>query len=80
MILTRCLTVYEFESYLLYFLSKIVLIAINGEASASMTSKGYQALSQVAAEDITSLNYRGSFALIGFTGNEKPSFVKQVCH
>ena len=80
MVLTRCLTVYEFESYLLYFLSKIVLIAVHGEASASMTNEGYQSLSQVAAEYITSLNYRDSFALIGFTENEKPSFVKQVCH
>ena len=57
-----------------------MLVAINDEASKKMTPEGYQALSQVAAEDITSVGYRSSFALIGFTENKKPSFVKQVCH
>ena len=57
-----------------------MLVAIADEGSNRLTNKGYQALSQVAAEDITSLNFRDSFALIGFTGKEKPSFVKQVCH
>ena len=63
----------------MYVFSKIVLVAIEDEGSDSMTNEGYQALSQVAAEDITSLGYRDSFALIGFTGKEKPTFVKQVC-
>ena len=57
-----------------------MLVAIADEGSNSMTNKGYQALSKVAAEDITSLDFRDSFALIGYTGTEKPSFVKQVCH
>ena len=43
-----------------------------------MTLEGYNALSQVTAEDITTIEFRESFALIGFTGEEKPYFVKQV--
>ena len=57
-----------------------MLIAVRDEGSVKMTREGYQALSLVAAEDITSLDVRDSFALIGYTGKEKPSFVKQVCH
>ena len=53
-------------------------MAINDEGSRNMTLEGYNALSQVAAEHITSVEYRESFALIGFTGEEKPYFVKQV--
>ena len=59
--------------------SKVVLVAINDEGSYSMKPVGYKALSQVAAENVASIKYRESFALIGFTGKEKPFFVKQVC-
>ena len=44
-----------------------------------MTQEGYEAISKVAAENITLLNRRDSFALIGFTEEDKPHFVKQVC-
>ena len=44
-----------------------------------MTPDGYKALSKLSAQNITSINRRDSFALIGFTEEDKPSYVKQVC-
>lgn len=43
-----------------------------------MTSNGYKALLTVGAKTTMKKDYRGSFALIGFSGNPKPGFVKQV--
>ena len=66
------------QHFITNIFSKIVLVAVRDEASAKMTSDGYNALSKLAAQSITSINHRGSFALIGFTDEEKPRFVKQV--
>ena len=44
-----------------------------------MTSEAYAALSKSVGTQITAIDYRGSFAMIGFSKPNKPSFVKQVC-
>ena len=61
------------------FFSKIILVAISDEGSRNMTTEAYDALSQIAATDIGSVDFRGSLALIGFSEQTKPSFVKHVC-
>ena len=43
-----------------------------------MTPETYKALSKLAGETVSDINHRGSFAMIGFSGDDKPSFVKQV--
>ena len=49
------------------------------EGSKMMTQDAYNALSDVAGENIATIGYRSSFAMIGFSEKQKPSFVKQVC-
>ena len=58
--------------------SKIVLVAIQDEGKRSMTSGAYKALLVIGAKEPMKKDYRGSFALIGFTGHGKPGFIKQV--
>ena len=43
-----------------------------------MTPQGYQTLLKIGAVEPMYQDVRGSFALIGFSGPGKPSFVKQV--
>lgn len=43
-----------------------------------MTSEAYAALSKSVGTQITTIDFRGSFAMIGFSEAKKPSFVKQV--
>lgn len=43
-----------------------------------MTAAAYAALRQIGARNPFYGDYRGSFAMIGYTGPGKPSFVKQV--
>ena len=49
------------------------------EGSEMMTRDAYNALSEVAGEKIATLGFRSSFAMIGFSDKQKPSFVKHVC-
>ena len=58
--------------------SKIVLAAIQDEGQRSMTSDAYKALLAIGAKEPMKRDYRGSFALIGFSRNMKPGFVQQV--
>ena len=44
-----------------------------------MTPEAYAALSTFVGAQITTIDFRGSFAMIGFSEAKKPSFVKQVC-
>ena len=60
--------------------SKIVLAAIQDEGQRSMTPAGYKALLTLGAKGPMKKDYRGSFALIGFSGNPKPGFIRQVSH
>ena len=55
-----------------------MLAAIQDEGRKSMTSEAYKALLTIGAKEPMKRDYRGSFALIGFSGNIKPGFVKQV--
>ena len=63
---------------MIFRFSKIVLVAIQDEGRRSMTSDAYKALLTIGAKKPMKNDYRGSFALIGFSGNLKPGFIKQV--
>lgn len=54
-----------------------MLIAIQDEASARITSSLQSALLRVGAKMPVNPGYRGSFALIGYTGPERPSWIAQ---
>lgn len=43
-----------------------------------MTGAAYNALRRIGARNPFNADLRGSFALIGYTGPGRPSFVKQV--
>lgn len=58
--------------------SLIVLVAIQNEGQRRMTSAAYSALRRLGARNPLNAAYRGSFALIGYTGPGRPSFVRQV--
>ena len=58
--------------------SKIVLVAIQDEAQRKMYSPAYAALRRIGARSPMNAGYRASFALIGYTGPGRPSFIKQV--
>lgn len=60
------------------FCSKIVLVAIQDEGKKYMTGAAYNALRKIGAKDPFRADYRGSFALLGFTGPGKPAFIQQV--
>ena len=60
------------------FFSKIVLVAIQDEGSSKMYRNVYSALIGIGARRPLRKKFRSSFALIGFTGQGRPRFVKQV--
>ena len=64
----------------LYFLSKIVLVAIQDSAATygSVGSVAISALKRLGAREPIILEYRSSFALAGFAGSELPSWVSQA--
>jgi excinuclease UvrABC ATPase subunit len=43
-----------------------------------MTGAAYNALRRIGAKSPLKAEYRGSFALLGFTGPGKPAFIQQV--
>lgn len=43
-----------------------------------MTGSAYNALKKIGAKDPFKADYRGSFALLGYTGPGKPAFIQQV--
>ena len=43
-----------------------------------MTGAAYNALRRIGARSPLKAGYRGSFALLGFTGPGKPAFIQQV--
>jgi hypothetical protein len=55
-----------------------VLVAIQDEGRSSMTADAYRALLTIGAKEPMKRDFRGSFALVGFSGNMKPGFVQQV--
>jgi hypothetical protein len=58
--------------------SKIIIAAVKDEAQRFMTDEAYAALSRLTAKPVTSIDHRGSFAMIGFSEERNPSFVKHV--
>lgn len=66
---------------MLFFLtcfSKIIIAAIKDEGEGAMTPETYDVLSKLSGTAVSNIDFRGSFAMIGFSGDDKPSFVKQV--
>ena len=63
-----------------YFLlpRKIVLGAIQDEGSRGMIRNAYKALIKVGASNPLMRGYRGSFALLGYTGPGRLPFIRQV--
>ena len=43
-----------------------------------MTGAAYNALRRIGARSPLRAGYRGSFALLGYTGPGKPAFIRQV--
>lgn len=43
-----------------------------------MTGSAYNALKKIGAKDPFKADFRGSFALLGYTGPGKPAFIQQV--
>ncbi|PFX11125.1 hypothetical protein AWC38_SpisGene25368, partial [Stylophora pistillata] len=56
---------------------KIILIAVQDEGSRFL-QKAFDALTIIGGYHVSSLEYRGSYALIGYPREKKPSYVKQV--
>ena len=55
-----------------------MLVAIQDEGQKRILSSAYTALRRIGARNPLNAAYRGSFALIGYTGPGRPSFVRQV--
>ncbi|XP_066021208.1 uncharacterized protein [Pocillopora verrucosa] len=56
---------------------KIILIAVQDEGSIHL-KQAFDALTRVGGYDLSFLDYRGSYALVGHPARQKPSYVKQV--
>ena len=54
------------------------MVAVQDDAQRRMTSAGYRVLRRLKAQGSLRIDYRGTFALIGYTGRRRPRFVKQV--
>ena len=56
----------------------MILVAIQDEGRKYMTGAAYNALRRIGARSPLRAGYRGSFALLGYTGPGKPAFIRQV--
>jgi hypothetical protein len=56
----------------------MILVAIQDEGRKYMTGAAYNALRRIGARNPLRAGYRGSFALLGYTGPGKPAFIRQV--
>ena len=65
-----------FNNFFFYF-SKIVLVAVQDEGSKYVKT-AFDALTRMGGYDLGFLDYRGSYALVGHPGDQKPSYVTQV--
>lgn len=62
---------------LFFHFSKIILIAVQDEGSRYL-KPAFDALMKIGAHDLDFLNHRGSYALVGYSREKKPSYVQQV--
>ena len=67
-----------FKRFYLVF-SKVILVAVQDEGSRYMNYATYNAFKKIGAKN-PRLRFRSSFALIGFSGQGRPRWVKQVCN
>ena len=58
--------------------SKIVLVAIQDEGSRKAEPEVYEALKMIHGTEPFQTTYRGSFAMIGYKGPKRPSWIVQV--
>lgn len=63
---------------IIFIFSKIVLVAVQDDAKNKMRGAAYKALRRIGARSPFNADFRGSFAMIGYTGPGRPPFVKQV--
>ena len=75
-ILIQC-QVRQTITILLY--SKIVLVAIQDEGSNYVTA-AIEALKRLGATDPILTDYRGSYCLVGYAGDTKPTWITQQQH
>ena len=68
---------YDFTSTIL-FCRKVILIAIQDEGAARMTRALQSAVVRVGGRNPVRPAYRGSYALVGYSGPERPSWIMQV--
>jgi hypothetical protein len=57
-----------------------VLVGIQDEGKRRMIGSAYAALRKIGARNPLNAAFRGSFALVGYTGPGRPAFVRQVTH
>ena len=60
------------------FCRKVILIAVQDEGASRMTSSLESAIVRVGGTKPVRPAYRGSYALVGYAGPERPSWIKQV--
>ena len=55
-----------------------MLVAVQDEASSKMKDGDYNAFNKIGAQNPIKKDFRSSFALVGYTGPGRPSWVTQV--
>ena len=60
------------------FFRKVILIAVQDEGRSRMTSSLESAIRRVGGVNPVRPVYRGSYALVGYTGPDRPSWIEQV--
>lgn len=64
---------------MVFTLRKVVLVAIQDEASKKMTSADYVIFDKIGGQNVILKEYfRSSYALVGYTGPDRPPWIKQV--
>lgn len=57
-----------------------MLVAVQEEASEKMRDADYEMFDKLGGQTvILSQRFRSSYALVGYTGPERPPWIKQVC-
>ena len=62
--------------YFIYY-SSIVLAAMQDEASAAASTECFEALEMIGGKEPFQREYRGSFAIIGYKGTKKVTWIEQ---
>ena len=64
---------------MLVFCRKVVLVAVQDEASSKMATADYAMFDKLGGQTVILKDlFRSSYALVGYTGPGRPSWIKQV--